>query len=159
MIRTGTSRTIEGGLCALLAGIAGMYIGYIAFRLSQLVTDWLISAVSHQPRALEGIPASFVLVPPPHTWNVAAIVGAIIGVAAYWIHTSTSDAHIRAKRRRWFSIIIVVSGVLIGRGVDFIADWGILLMALHDIVWLVVALWVTWTLISFADNLIRRHIR
>ncbi|GIV16286.1 MAG: hypothetical protein KatS3mg022_1721 [Armatimonadota bacterium] len=33
------SRSIEGGLWALLAGLVGQYAGYIALRLSQILKD------------------------------------------------------------------------------------------------------------------------
>lgn len=156
MVNTGTSRSIEGGLCALLAGIIGQYGGYIAFRLFQLFRDWLVSALSNQPRAFEGMPASFVLVPPPHIWNIAAVVGAAIGLAAYWIHTSPVDLPTRKRRKRWFNFVVVAVGILVGRGIDFIADWRLLVMALDDLVTIAVSLWLTWSLIGFTDKLVRR---
>ncbi len=156
MVNTGTLRGVEGGLCAVLAGIAGQYAGYVAFRLFQLFRDWLVAAASNQPRAFEGMPVSFVLVPPPHIWNVAAVAGAIIGLAAYWIHTSPLDESARKRRRRCFNLVVVSAGILIGRGMDFVADWRILLPALDDLVAIAVALWVTWRLIGFSDLLVRR---
>lgn len=153
-----SSRTIEGGLCALLAGMVGQYLGFVALRLFQLFQDVLIASVSHQPRNFAGAPASFVLVPPAHTWPVAAVAGVVIGIVAYWIHTSTADAHIRAVRRRWFNGIVLVAVVLVGRGMDFVADWGILMRALGDIVEMGVALWVTWVLITLAEGVLRRQL-
>lgn len=96
------------------------------------------------------------LVPPPHIWNVAAVVGAVIGLVAYWIHTSPLDASARKRRKRWFNVAVVAAGILLGRGLNFISDWHLLLMALDDLVSLVVALWLTWTLIGFTDMLARR---
>ncbi|GIV18764.1 MAG: hypothetical protein KatS3mg023_0515 [Armatimonadota bacterium] len=150
------SRSIEGGLWALLAGMVGQYGGYIALRLSQILKDWLIAVVSHQPRAFAEVPVGFVLVPPPHIWNVAAVVGVVIGLVAYWIHTSPLDSSARKRRKRWFNVAVVAAGILLGRGLNFISDWHILLMALDDLVSLVVALWLTWTLIGFTDMLTRR---
>lgn len=156
MVGTKTSRSIEGGLCALLAGMAGQYVGYLAFRLFQFFKDWLISAVSNQPRAFEGMPARFILVPPPHIWNVAAVAGAVIGLTAYWIHTSSADVSTQKRRRRWFHLLVITAGILVGRGLNFVGDWHILLLALDDLVSLVTALWVTWRLIRFTDMLERR---
>jgi hypothetical protein len=157
-MRTGKapSRTIEGGLCALVAGMVGQYTGYVMFRLFQVFRDWLASEFFGQPRAFSGMPASFILVPPPHIWNRAAMVGAVIGLVAYWIHSSTADARIRTRRRRGFILIITAVGVIAGRGINFVADWGILVMALDDIVSLITALWVTWWLIALCDVLVRR---
>jgi|GEM_PF-1333475 uncharacterized membrane protein YeaQ/YmgE (transglycosylase-associated protein family) len=150
------SRILEGGLCALVAGMVGQYAGYVVFRLFQLFRDWVASELFNQPRALVGMPVSFVFVPPPHIWNTAAVVGAVIGLVAYWIHTSTSDARVRTKRRRIFNFVVTGIAVVVGRGMNFIADWGVLVMALDDIVSLLSALWVTWQLVALSDMLAQR---
>ena len=150
------SRVLEGGLCALVAGMVGQYAGYVVFRLFQVFRDWLAWELFKQPRALVGMPVSFVFVPPPHIWSKAAIVGAVIGVVAYWIHTSTSDARMRTKRQGIFNFIVTGIAVVVGRGINFIADWGVLVMALDDIVSMLSALWVTWRLIALSDMLAQR---
>lgn len=151
-----TPRSMEGALCAVLAGIAGQYVGYVVFRLFQLFRDWLFATVSGQPRALDGMPAGMVLVPPPHIWSVAAIAGALIGATAYWIHTLPLDQATRKRRRRWFNLVVLLAVILVGRGIDFVADWRTLLPAVDDLVSLAAALWITWKLVGFSDVLSRR---
>lgn len=149
-------RTIEGGMSAILAGMCGEWVGFVAFRLAQVFTDWLTSYLSSQPRFFESTPLRFLLIPPPHVWNIMVLGSAVIALIAYWIYTSEVPDSVRRKRRRIFNAVLVLIGVVVGRITNFVLDWGVLLMALHDVVQIGVTLWVMWRLIELASHLERR---
>lgn len=156
MQRGEASHTIEGGMGAVLAGMVGQWVGFVGFRLAQLFTDWLTSILTAQPRSFESVPAGFLLIPPPHTWNIMVVVGSVIAVLAYWIHTSPINDVNRRRRRFAFNTIVVLTVVVVGRIGNLVYDWGILVMAFHDAVQIVIALWVTWRLIEGTSYLLRR---
>ncbi|MER3474602.1 MAG: hypothetical protein C4335_11355 [Armatimonadota bacterium] len=146
-------------MCAILAGLIGEGVGFAAFRLSQVFTDWLISKLSSQPRFFEGVPVGFVLIPPPHDWNVEVITGSIIAIIAYLMHTSALPEAVYRKRRVIFNAVLIILAVLVGRGVDFVFDWGVLVMAFHDVVQVSVMLWVMWRLIEWTSYLLARRVQ
>ncbi len=150
------SRSFEGGLCAILAGMLGQWVGFIAFRLFQLFRDWLGSTLFSHPRAFSSVPAEFILLPPSGAWVVLVIAGSVIALVAYWIFTMPVEAGARQRRRLVFNIVVVGLVVLMGRATNFVSDLGVLLMALDDIVQMSTALWVIWRVIEWTSVLIAR---
>ncbi len=150
-------RTWEGGLLAIIAGVLVWWLDDVLYQLvNVLLMVYGPAPLRLDGASLAGLLQTFVLrIPPAYAWQHFFMVGGVVGVLAFWIHTSRAPAE-KQKLWRWYLHLAIVMFYFFYTTVGHIQQggplWAVAKLTAQTYGILFLCLWILWRLMPLVDR-------
>ncbi|MER3473245.1 MAG: hypothetical protein C4335_04275 [Armatimonadota bacterium] len=153
-------RTWEGGLLAIIAGTLVWWLDFVLYQLLNVLMLVYGPEASRlgQTDLMTALHTFVLRLPPAYIWRHNLMVGGVVGVLTYWIHTSEAPPE---KKRvwRWYLLFGVVLFyffyAIVGYFQRRYPPLGILILTVKLYGLLFLCMWILWHLMPLIDRVQR----